>query len=119
MYIIVVTSGIASFGVAIGSVSASRILHKDLLARILRAPMAFFDTTPLGRVLNRISRDMDMVDFNIPLMLRQWFFQVVPLIATVVIISYGTPIFLVAVVPIGIVYVVVMVSKVDNSVDRL
>ena len=43
-----------SFGIAYGCVYASRLLHTDLLSKILRAPMAFFDTTPLGKFITEI-----------------------------------------------------------------
>jgi ABC-type multidrug transport system fused ATPase/permease subunit len=33
--------------------SALQLMHKKLLDRVLRSPMSFFDTTPLGRIVNR------------------------------------------------------------------
>ena len=45
-----------------GSLHASRILHRKALGRILHPPVRFFDTTPLGRIINRFTRDMDTVD---------------------------------------------------------
>ena len=107
---------IGSLAIALGSVCASRILHHDMVDRILHAPMMFFDTTPLGRVINRLSRDMDTVDFNVPMFLRQWFFTVVPLLSTVIIISYVTPIFLAAVVPLTVFYTIVMVRNINYIV---
>lgn len=38
------------------SVNASGILHSRLLRNILRVPMVFFDTTPIGRVVNRFAK---------------------------------------------------------------
>lgn len=38
---------------------AASALHDKLFQKVLHSPMAFFDTTPLGRILNRFSRDMD------------------------------------------------------------
>ena len=38
---------------AMRMIHASGILHNGMLANVLKLPMSFFDTTPLGRVVNR------------------------------------------------------------------
>lgn len=96
---------IECFALATGTVAASGNLHRSLLRNILRAPMAFFDTTPLGRVLNRFSRDIDTVDVNIPGTLRAWLSLFSNVFGTLIIISYSTPYFLIVLVPLGICYV--------------
>jgi len=90
---------------AFGCIAASRNMHLQLLNRIMHAPMAFFDVTPLGRIMNRFSKDLDALDTNIPLFLRGWLFCASLIVSSIVIISYTTPIFLLVVVPIGGVFV--------------
>ena len=93
-----------SLVIAIGCVSCSRVLHSMFLKNILRAPMSFFDTTPLGRIMNRFSKDVDIVDVTIPQFIRNWLVAVIPVLATVVVISYSTPVFLAAAVPLAVLF---------------
>ena len=47
-----------------GRVHAARALHRDALAAVVRAPVWWFDVTPIGRVLNRFSGDITSIDNN-------------------------------------------------------
>ncbi|XP_066152181.1 probable multidrug resistance-associated protein lethal(2)03659 isoform X2 [Euwallacea fornicatus] len=46
--------------------NASKILHNQMFAKILKAPMAFFDINSSGRILNRFSKDMGAIDEVLP-----------------------------------------------------
>lgn len=58
----VITQFIMSITFSLGTIFAANILHTTLLVSVMRLPMTFFDTTPLGRVLNRFSKDQDVLD---------------------------------------------------------
>ena len=47
-------------------VNASRVLHDRMFHSILRAPILFFDINPIGRVLNRFSKDVGYLDDLLP-----------------------------------------------------
>ncbi|KAI5953221.1 hypothetical protein KGF54_002592 [Candida jiufengensis] len=40
----------------------SKYFHDKMANAVLRAPMQFFETTPIGRILNRFSDDMNVID---------------------------------------------------------
>lgn len=42
------------------------ILHKDLLTNLMRLPSSFFDQTPVGRILARFSKDIEVIDMSLP-----------------------------------------------------
>lgn len=47
--------------------NASVTLHNSLFFRLLRAPMHIFDNNPVGRILNRFTRDLGIIDEQLPL----------------------------------------------------
>ncbi|KAH0363074.1 P-loop containing nucleoside triphosphate hydrolase protein, partial [Aureobasidium melanogenum] len=49
----------------ISCTNASQAMLRAAVARVLRAPVSFFDTTPLGRITNRFSKDVDTMDNNL------------------------------------------------------
>ena len=55
-----------------GTNSSKVMLHRALQS-VLRAPMSFFDTTPLGRITNRFSKDVDSMDNNLTDAMRMYF----------------------------------------------
>ena len=48
------------------AVKASQILHDRMADAVLRAKIEFFDTNPLGRILNRFSADVGIADDQLP-----------------------------------------------------
>ncbi|KAK3576574.1 hypothetical protein CHS0354_011251 [Potamilus streckersoni] len=97
------------------SVRASSLLHEKMLTRILRCPMSFFDTTPSGRILNRFSRDIEFIDNTLTEISQSWLKAFFMLISTLAVISYSTPIFLVTVVPLGILYYLIQRFYIPTS----
>ncbi|KAI1698658.1 ABC transporter transmembrane region domain-containing protein [Ditylenchus destructor] len=84
--------------------AASRNLHNPMLIRILRAPMSFFDTTPLGRILNRFTNDVALVDSILTISFRYFVQCAIGIISTLTIIIIATPVFVVAIVPLAVIY---------------
>uniref|UniRef100_A0A8C5GHF6 ABC-type glutathione-S-conjugate transporter n=1 Tax=Gouania willdenowi TaxID=441366 RepID=A0A8C5GHF6_GOUWI len=86
------------------SVAASRVLHSRLLNNMLRVPMVFFDTTPIGRVVNRFAKDIFTIDEAIPQSLRSWILCLLGVLGTLFVICLATPFFAVVLLPLALIY---------------
>lgn len=71
LYILVLTIFISTLALYIGTLNAARYLHNSLLHTVMRAPTTtFFDVTPVGRIINRFSHDVETVDNEFPATIR-------------------------------------------------
>ncbi|CEP63614.1 ATP-binding cassette bilirubin transporter BPT1 LALA0_S08e06656g [Lachancea lanzarotensis] len=77
------------------SMRASRILHDNMASAVLRSPMSFFETTPIGRIINRFSSDMNSVDDNVQYVISFFLLSVLDYIVVVIVIGYQVPLFLI------------------------
>ncbi|KAI9884586.1 MAG: hypothetical protein M1823_003635 [Watsoniomyces obsoletus] len=66
--------------------TASKVMMNRAMKRVLHAPMSFFDTTPLGRITNRFSKDVDIMDNNLTDSMRMYFFTLSMIISVFILI---------------------------------
>merc|ERR1719225_1281236 len=111
----------SQMGCQFRAAEASRKIHHSLLETTMHAPMMFFETTPTGRILNRFSSDLDMIDAKIPQQLKNFLSCLTMILGTFVVITGVTPYFLVPVLPIGVCYVFLQVyfTRTRRQVTRL
>lgn len=74
---------------------AARIFHEKLVKAILFAPVRFFDTTPIGRIINRFSKDVRSVDESLGNYLQTTFIYVLEVFLLMTILSGLVPAFLI------------------------
>lgn len=86
------------------SIRASKKVHSDMAKAVLRSPLQFFETTPLGRIINRFSQDMSKVDSALPRVFSSLFGSIIKTLLTMIIIGYNMPIFILIIVGLSFVY---------------
>lgn len=95
---------------------AAKYLHNSAALNVLRAPMSFFDTTPLGRILNRFSRDQDTIDNQLYETLRITITLFVTGIFTFAVIAVVNYYFIIPFIP--IIYLYYLIQAYYRSTSR-
>nr|QGP74115.1 ABCC transporter [Sedum alfredii] len=93
-----------SFWLIISSLYAAKRLHDAMLKSILRAPMVFFHTNPLGRIINRFAKDLGDIDRTVAPFVNMFLAQVSQLISTFVLIGVVSTASLWAILPLLILF---------------
>ncbi|KAF5764679.1 putative ABC-type xenobiotic transporter [Helianthus annuus] len=88
-----------SYWLIMTSLYAARKLHVAMLNSILRAPMVFFHTNPLGRIINRFAKDLGDIDRNVAPFVNLFLGQVAQLLSTFVLIGLVSTMSLWAILP--------------------
>lgn len=71
--------------------------------------MSFFDTTPVGRIVNRFSKDIDVIDETLPRATSDFLWCFFEVLGMIVAISYATPLYLAVLPPLGVLYFYIQV----------
>ncbi|KAI9661586.1 MAG: hypothetical protein M1821_008824 [Bathelium mastoideum] len=100
-----------------GSLAASRRIHHRLMQSIMHAKFRFFDTTPLGQIMNRFSRDIEAVDQEIAPVAVGVVHCMFSIVTIVILISVITPPFLIAAIVIALLYVFTGYLYINSSRD--
>ncbi|XP_060600262.1 ATP-binding cassette sub-family C member 5-like, partial [Ruditapes philippinarum] len=78
---------------------ASSNMHNDIFRKMMASPMKFFDTTPVGRIINRFSSDLDEIDVRLPYISEMFLQNMLMILFSLAIIAYVSQWFLIALVP--------------------
>ncbi|CAH1101123.1 unnamed protein product [Psylliodes chrysocephalus] len=101
--------------------NSSRNLHHKMFRNVLEAPMKFFDTNPSGRILNRFSNDMGIIDELIPQAFIDFIQVFLVLIGILLIIFIKVPYMIVPalLLSVGFYYMRLVYIKTSQDVKRL
>ncbi|KAI1317577.1 hypothetical protein EDD11_008147 [Mortierella claussenii] len=85
-------------------IRSARVLHQEMLYSVLRSPMKFFDTTPMGRILNRFSKDQSTIDEVLPRSFAGYSRTLFQVASVLVVVTMSTPSFIIIILPFSFVY---------------
>ncbi|KAI1386478.1 ABC transporter [Hypoxylon trugodes] len=114
-------SGLAYIAYESGGWFAARSLHTTFIKAVLSVPLSWYKTTPIGRVVNRFSNDMDSIDSMLVSMLRMTLEMLVRLCFQILAVSSVMPVFMIPAAACCVVGILAgeMYTRVSVAVKRL
>ncbi|KAL3658768.1 hypothetical protein V7S43_016137 [Phytophthora oleae] len=103
-------------------VRSAKNLHEELFQHVLSAPITrYFDVTPIGRILNRFSNDLDQMDSVLPQQYQMMFQNVAMSVGSLVVSAVSSYWICVAYIPMLVVFVFTgrYFNKTSREVKRL
>ncbi|EGW33918.1 uncharacterized protein SPAPADRAFT_148152 [Spathaspora passalidarum NRRL Y-27907] len=85
--------------------NASRKIHDGMAERVVYSPMVFFERTPIGRIMNRFTNDINKIDDGIPQVFQGFIAQSVRTIFTLGVVSYVIPLYIIIISVLSIIYI--------------
>ncbi|KAK9367367.1 hypothetical protein V1509DRAFT_627120 [Lipomyces kononenkoae] len=98
-----------------GSLSASNGLFDKLLNAVMRAKPRFFDSTPVGRIINRFSKDIESIDREVAVDALSFIHSILSVGVIIGVISVIVPGFLLIGVVISIIFFLINMFYLQSS----
>ncbi|XP_022081543.1 ATP-binding cassette sub-family C member 9-like [Acanthaster planci] len=95
---------ISSGALIAASLVAAKAIHQEMLRNLIRAPLRFFDTTPIGRILNRFSNDTMNIDSKLAQSFNNAVGSFMNCFSAVIVNTIVMPYFILLFTPIAIAY---------------
>ncbi|KAG8877682.1 hypothetical protein FRB98_006588 [Tulasnella sp. 332] len=110
-------SFIAAAAISLAGLQAGLAMFAQAFWSVMHSPVSFFDTSPLGRIVSRLSTDIDTLDTQMMLPFYQFFTTGYNVIGTIFLVFYTSPLLGIVFVPLGIAYYLVSVFYRRSSVE--
>lgn len=110
-----------SFGFLLASLKCSERLHDKIVVAVLQAPVLFFDSNPVGRIMNRFSKDIGCLDEVLPRTFLVAIQEVLVVFTSMLVPTVTNPWLLIVVAPITalVVYILRYYLKTSRELKRL
>jgi ABC-type multidrug transport system fused ATPase/permease subunit len=99
------------------AIRGSKKLHDKMALAVVRSPMSFFETTPIGRIINRFSSDINKIDERLPRVFAGFFGSLIKTCFTLGFIGYTMPTFLVIIMFLSVLYIYYQKYYIPTSRD--
>lgn len=77
-----------------GSVKSSRIIHRRMITSLLFAPLnEFFERIPVGRILNRLSKDVQVIDQDLAFAISMFLLKISTIIGDTTLCVYASSLY--------------------------
>ncbi|NWX88406.1 MRP4 protein, partial [Nothoprocta pentlandii] len=98
-------------------VNSSQTLHNKMFQSILKAPVLFFDRNPIGKILNRFSKDIGHLDDLLPLTFLDFVQTLLQIFGVVAVAVAVIPWILIPLIPLFILFIFLRRYFLDTSRD--
>uniref|UniRef100_A0A663F6D4 Multidrug resistance-associated protein 4 n=1 Tax=Aquila chrysaetos chrysaetos TaxID=223781 RepID=A0A663F6D4_AQUCH len=98
-------------------VNSGQTLHNKMFQSILKAPVLFFDRNPIGRILNRFSKDIGHLDDLLPLTFLDFMQTLLQIFGVVAVAVAVIPWILIPLIPLFILFIFLRRYFLDTSRD--
>jgi len=116
-----IASALFSFGVSYAlttsSLRAGYSMFQKAFAHVMHSSVSFFDTTPIGRIISRLSRDQDTIDAEISMTLFVLLSTLSSVVGTIFLVFYTFPYLGIIFVPLGAFYAFAAIYYRRSSVE--
>ncbi|KAL3999294.1 F-box and leucine-rich repeat protein 13 [Sarotherodon galilaeus] len=104
-----------------GLVRSAQTLHNSMFSAVLHTPVCFFDVNPIGRILNRFSKDVSQMDSMLPITFVDFYQLFLQNVGVIAVAASVIPLILIPVVPLLLIFLYLrsLYLRTSRDVKRL